>query len=95
MCAVQGSPSGPFISSALPWSAVIRILPPISPVAFTILPIHLSTVSMAFIAAAILPVCPTISGLAKFITTKEYCPVFIAFEQLIVNSSADISGAIS
>ena len=57
------------------------------------MPTHSSTVSIAFTAALILPVCPTISGFAKFITINAYFPLLIALEQLIVNSLADISGA--
>ena len=54
--AVSGLPSGFMMRSALPWSAVMRITPPIFFTASTICPTHASTVSTAWIAAALTPV---------------------------------------
>ena len=53
------------ICSALPWSAVMNTSPPTFVVWLTIRPRHLSTVSTALTAASKLPVCPTMSALAK------------------------------
>ena len=64
-CAVLGLPSGSSMWSELPWSAVITQAPPVSCTARTTSPRHPSTVSTAFTAAGITPVCPTMSGLAK------------------------------
>ena len=54
--AVMGLPSGWSMTSALPWSAVIMAMPPISIVASTTLPTHSSTVSTALMAAGSTPV---------------------------------------
>ena len=53
---------------------------------------QLSTVSQAFIAALILPVCPTISGLAKFKHIKSADSSSISFIIDSVISFALISG---
>ena len=68
--AVFGLPSGSSIWSALPWSAVMMQTPPYSCTASTTSPRHSSTVSTAFTAASITPVCPTMSGLAKLMIPK-------------------------
>ena len=58
----------------------------------TNLPTQLSTVSTALTAASITPVCPTISGLAKFTTMKSYLSSSIFSITFASNSGADISG---
>ena len=62
--AVKGEPSASYILSALPWSAVIRAMPPILRMASTVRPTQVSTASTAFTAASKTPVWPTISQLA-------------------------------
>ena len=62
--AVFGLPSGSSIWSALPWSAVMTQTPPDCSTASTTWPRHSSTVSTAFTAASMTPVCPTMSGFA-------------------------------
>ena len=64
-CAVLGLPSGSSMWSALPWSAVMMQAPPASWTAPTTSPRQASTVSIAFTAAGITPVWPTMSALAK------------------------------
>ena len=70
-CAVSGEPSSSSISSALPWSAVTMQAPPLAWTASTIRPRHSSTVSTAVTAAAITPVWPTMSALAKLMIAKR------------------------
>ena len=72
--AVMGLPSGCFMSSALPWSAVTMAMPPIFNVASTTLPTHWSTVSTALMAASSTPVWPPMSQLAKFRMITSYAP---------------------
>jgi preprotein translocase subunit SecD len=52
------------ICSALPWSAVSRMQPPVFPTASARRPTQVSTVATAFMAAARSPVWPTMSPLA-------------------------------
>ena len=63
--AVFGEPSGSSICSALPWSAVTMQAPPDSWTAATTSAEAASTASIALTAAGMLPVWPTMSGLAK------------------------------
>ncbi len=56
VCAVCGPPvAGSIIISALPWSAVISMAPPLARTAFSISPRQASTVSTALIVGSILP----------------------------------------
>ena len=90
MCAVYGFPFSSFIVSAFPWSAIINKLPLFSIILSNTLPTQVSTASMALMAASRFPVCPTISGFAKFTTTKSYFPMpSITFSTTLY---ADISG---
>ena len=63
--AVLGEPSSSSMWSALPWSAVTMQTPPLACTASTTRPRQASTVSIAFTAAGMTPVWPTMSGLAK------------------------------
>ena len=91
--AVQGSPvSQSIICSAFPWSAQINIAPPTSLTASTALPTQVSTASIAFTAASMTPVCPTISGFAKLQIIASYFPLFIAFTSPSHTSNMLISG---
>ena len=87
-----GLPSGSSMWSALPWSAVID--------AGAALRVHrldhlrpgsASTVSIAFTAAGITPVWPTMSGLAKLMIPKPKSPLL----QCSTNASAAASALIS
>ena len=70
-CAVFGLPSGSSMWSALPWSAVMMQAPPFEWTADTTCAMQPSTVSIAFTAAGITPVWPTMSGLAKLMIAKR------------------------
>ena len=73
--AVNGEPSGFFIFSALPWSAVRKTTPPAFSTASVTSPTHLSTASTALTAASNTPVWPTMSQLAKFRMMTSYLPL--------------------
>ena len=68
---MNGFPSASNSSSALPWSAVINIVPPNSRTFSYTSPIHSSTTLTALIAAGITPVCPTMSQFAKLTITTS------------------------
>ena len=61
-------------------------------IASTALPTHVSTASIALIAAFSTPVCPTISGFAKLIMITSYFSDLIASTNLSHTSNALISG---
>ena len=77
VCAVWGSLVSGFTNkSAFPWSAVINTAPSSSNTFLTICPVQLSTAWQAWTTASTFPVCPTMSGFAKFNTTVSTFPVF-------------------
>src|SRR5262249_36098935 len=85
------TPSGSSMTSALPWSAVTRQTPPSSVTRSTTRPSPRSAASTARTTAGMTPVCPTMSGLAKF-TTQNEKPVPIWSTTFSVTAAADISG---
>src|SRR5690606_5306982 len=84
--------SGSSICSTLPWSAVIRQLPFSARVASTMRPRQASTTSTALMAAARMPVWPTMSPLAKLQTMASNFREWMASTSLSVTSGALISG---
>ncbi len=88
---VSVCPSESLISSQFPWSDVRSMEYSFSLAFSIILPRQASTVSTAFIAASKLPVCPTISPLAKLTTTNPYSSS-IALSTASATSSALICG---
>src|SRR5207342_2579092 len=93
VCEVCGWPvSGSRIISTLPWSAVSNKAPPTSCTAAAISPMATSTASAAWIAAARMPLWPTISGLAMLQTATSISPERIAATSLAVTSGQLISG---
>src|SRR5829696_2218596 len=94
-CAVFGLPSGSSICSALPWSAVTMHTPPASWTASITGPRHSSTVSIAFTAASITPVCPTMSGFAKLMIPKLKSPSRHCSTSASAAACALISGFLS
>ena len=94
-CAVFGDPSGSSMSSALPWSAVMTSAPPDAWTAPTTSPRHASTVSIAFTAAAMTPVWPTMSALAKLMIPKRKSSSSHACTNARAASRALISGLLS
>jgi len=81
------------MNSALPWSAVNRIVYPFSRANGIISLRHLSTVPSAFFTAGNDPECPTRSGLAKFNAIKSYLRRdFSSFTSASLTAGALISG---
>ena len=96
MCAVCGPLTvGSHICSALPWSAQTTARPPTLSSAASNSPTPASVASTALIVAGKEPVWPTMSGLAKFTTTRPNFPERIAALAAAVTSAADISGCMS
>ena len=92
MCAVCGlTPSGSSMRSAFPWSAVTKHTPPASWTHSTTRPSARSAASTAATTAGMTPVCPTMSGLAKFTTQNAY-PSAISPHTALATPAADISG---
>src|SRR5258708_32650866 len=80
VCAVCGPPvAGSIIISALPWSAVISMAPPLAGTANSMRPGQASTVSMALMVGSILPEWPTMSAFAKFTINTSKVPSSTAF----------------
>ena len=67
-----------YISSELPWSAVMHIIPPASSTACLMRPSCRSMASMEQTTALNTPVCPTMSPLGKLSLICWYLPLFMA-----------------
>src|ERR1700694_4790223 len=89
VCAVNSLPVAKSIfCSALPWSAVTSKTASAFNEAVSKRPIHSSTTSSAAMIACHFPVCPTISGLARFMTIRGNSPEPIALSAFSVISRA-------
>mmetsp|Transcript_561 Transcript_561/g.1783 ORF Transcript_561/g.1783 Transcript_561/m.1783 type:complete len:211 (-) Transcript_561:1026-1658(-) len=81
------------MSSAFPWSAVSKNMPPSSSTTSRSSFTHASHSSHAAIVAARSPVCPTMSGFAKFTRTTSYFLLLSASLPAAQISRAFINGA--
>ncbi len=92
MCAVCGlTPSGSSMTSAFPWSAVIRHTPSAGLDALDDAAERAVGRLDSAVTAGIEPVWPTMSGFAKFTTANAY-PSPISPQSRAATSAADISG---